>query len=248
MVKHQKALAFTLTLSLALFAALAVANAQGTATVAFLTSIGGTTDPTGTQTYADGTSVQITATVTDTGYVFTNFIILSGSTTTSTTDNPATLTVKGGETYAVQAVFNPIQGPPGGSLPSAADMANAAIVVILPAVGGTTTPKAGTYALANAVQMNIAANPSSGWTFSHWVITGSNMTGTAGHDPLNLEPTDNPYNVNHGYGATFYYQAVFTQTNAPSPSIPEIPAAMIAVLTVALVASVVASVVYRRRK
>jgi hypothetical protein len=236
-----------------MFAALSVANinteAQGSATVAFLTSIGGTTNPEGTQTYADGTPVQITATVTDPGYVFSTFIILGpGSTTTTSSDNPTTLTVEGGETYAVQAIFTPLQAPPGGNLPIASEMANAAIVVILPSAGGTTTPVPGTYALANATQLNLSATADSGWTFSHWVISGVNVTQSHGGYPVNLEPTDNPYNVNHGYGSTFEYQAVFTETNAPSPSIPEYSVAVIVVVAVALLLSAIATIVYKRRK
>jgi hypothetical protein len=114
-------------------------------------------------------------------------------------------------------------------------MSNLAIVVILPAAGGTTTPSPGTYAFDNASSLNLTATPDSGWAFSHWVISG-NIT-SHGAAPLNLEPTDNPYNVNHGYGATFYYQPVFTQTNepTPSPSIPEVSAVALAGLVLALI-------------
>ncbi len=253
MVKPQKPLATTLLLSLVIFAAIGFANinteAQGTATVAFLDSIGGITDPTGTQTYADGTPVQITATATDAGYIFSNFIILGpGSTTTTTTDSTTTLTVQGGETYVVQAVFTPLQAPPGSNLPVASEMANAAIVVVLPSAGGTTTPMPGTYVLANATSLNLSATADSGWTFSHWVISGVNVTESHGGYPVNLEPTDNPYNVNHGYGSTFEYQAVFTETNAPSPSIPEYSVAVIVVVALALIFSAVATIVYKRKK
>lgn len=246
MVKRQKVLAITLLLSLALVAALGAANAQGSATVAFLTAIGGTTDPTGTQTYADGTSVTITATPTDAGYVFTSFIILAGSTTIQTGDNPYTLTVQGGQTYAVQPIFSPVQAIPGSTLPSLTEIPNSAIVVLLQSAGGTTTPKAGTYAFTNATSLNIAATPNSGWKFSHWVISGPDVTTSHGGYPVNLEPTDNPYNVNHGYGSMFYYQAVFTQTNAPSPSIPEIP--IITVLIVALFAIAAGTIAYKHSK
>ncbi len=254
MAKKQKVYTFALLMSLAVFAAAGAVNigaqAQGQATVAFLTSIGGTTNPTGTQTYPDGQTITITATPTDPGYVFSNWVILAGSTTTTSTDNPTSLSVSGGTTYAVQAVFTPVLGPPGGNLPDLANMPDAAIVVVLAAAGGSTTPPPGTYALANATKLNLQANAASGWTFSHWVISGP-ITGH-GSAPLNLEPTDNPYNVNHGYGATYYYQPVFTQSGGaspgPSPTIPEFSEAAAAVLAVALVAVAVGTFAYKRKK
>ncbi len=79
-------------------------------------------------------------------------------------------------------------------------MATAAIVVVLAVAGGTTSPAPGTYALADATALNLKATPASGWTFSHWVISGPNLS--HGGYPYTATPTDNPYNVNHGYGNT----------------------------------------------
>jgi hypothetical protein len=117
-------------------------------------------------------------------------------------------------------------------------MANDAIVVVASATGGTTIPAAGAYALANATSLNLTAMPNNGWSFSHWVISG-NITSHGG-SPLNLQPTDNPYNVNHGYGQTYTYTPVFVQSGAsPSPTIPEFSgwvliALLITVLSIAL--------------
>jgi hypothetical protein len=132
------------------------------------------------------------------------------------------------------------------------NLANAAIVIILPAAGGSTVPSAGAYAFTNATAFNITAMPLNGWIFSHWVISG-NTSVSHGGAPVNLEPTDNPYNVNHGYGETYYYQPVFTQSGASgspgpsvSPSIPEFT--IVAVLVIIGALAIPAAVLVRKRR
>ena len=56
----------------------------------------------------------------------------------------------------------------------------------------------------------------SGWTFSHWVISGPNLS--HGGYPYTATPTENPYNVNHGYGNRYDYQAVFVPTGSTEPT------------------------------
>jgi hypothetical protein len=71
--------------------------------------------------------------------------------------------------------------------------------------------------LANATQFNLNAIPNSGWQFSHRVISGPNLS--HGGYPYTATPTDNPYNVNHGYGNRYDYQAVFFPTSTrPTPT------------------------------
>jgi hypothetical protein len=198
-------------------------------------SIGGTTDPAaGTYNYADGTSVTFTAAGdTQTGFSFLNWIITTSEGSRTSADNPLTFPVSAGSTYTIQAIFQVLQPIGATSLPK--DMSNAAIIGILAAAGGTTNPGPGTYALANANAFNLTAMPNNGWTFSHWVISG-NTNVNHGNAPVNLEPKDNPYNVNHGYGATYYYQPVFTQTGAsPSPSVPEFSVLAVLLLLGALI-------------
>jgi len=228
---------------------IASVKAQGQATVTILTSVGGTTNPAaGTTTYNDGTVVTLTATA-GTDFVFQNWEIITSTGGTIDTNNPTTLTVSGGVTYAVQAIFQPIQIPPGGvtvTNPSAA-----AIVVVLAAVGGTTSPAPGTYALENATQLNLTATPSSGWIFDHWVIGGYPLT--HGAYSFTDTPTDNPYNVNHGYGNTYTYQPVFSPTSTsptPTPTIPEFSAQATVTIAVLLVAVsiVFGAYTYRKRK
>jgi hypothetical protein len=218
MNKSNKIFALTLLTSLLILAALNVSvlsvNAQGQATVIVVDSVGGSTDPAaGTTTPADGTSVTFTATP-DATDQFSNWIIVTSTGSTTSTDNPFALTVSGGVTYTVQAVFSPVQAPPGGTLPTT--LATAAIVVVLTSAGGTTSPAPGVYALANAASLSLTATATTGWQFSHWVISGPNLS--HGGYPYTATPTDNPYNVNHGYGNRYSYQAVFTPVGSTEPT------------------------------
>jgi hypothetical protein len=215
----------TKLLTLTLLTALALAvlsptllsvNAQTQGTIVMLDSIGGTTNPApGTTTYPDGTDVTLTATPIDSSFVFAYWIVEAPDSPSATiTDNPATIPALGGVTFTVQAVFTPIQSPTGGQIPL--DLTSAAIVVVLPSAGGSTTPAAGTYALGNAENLMLTATAQSGWQFSHWTICGTSTN--HGGAPANWAPTANPYNVNHGYGYTYYYQAVFTKTGSTEPT------------------------------
>lgn len=267
MVKLPKTISLVLLASLLLLAAInfTVLNvkAQNQATVTILPALGGNTDPAnGTYQYNDGASVTITPNANgQNGFTFSYWLISTPSGARTSTDIPLTLTVSAGSTYTIQPVFLVIQPIGVQNLPK--NLSAAAIVVILPAVGGKTTPAPGTYAFDNASSLNITATPTSGWTFSHWAITGSDVTTGHGSIPTNLEPTNNPYNVNHGYGNTYYYQPVFTQTNAsptltptstssqsptpsasspsPSPTVPELSALTFGILLLAMIPVVIAA-------
>lgn len=238
MIKKLGISALFLVIILAAAASLVSVNAQGTATVNVQTATGGTTDVTGTTTYPDGSSVTITATATA-GFAFQNFVVSPSDNSGDMMifDNPMSFTVKGGVTYTVVPVFVAPLPIPG--LPAATDLTKAAIVIILPSAGGSTIPAPGTYALADATAFNLTAMASNGWQFSHWTISGANTS--HGSAPVNWTPTDNPYNVNHGYGATYRYQAVFAPIGSPgpSPSIPELPAIVLVALLLALIPVVV---------
>lgn len=190
-------------------------TAQGTATVVVLDTVGGTVTPAGTTTYPDGTAVTLTATEMDQSYIFSYWILSSDTGTEILNSNPATITVSGGQTYAVQPIFDVVQAPPGvARLPE--NLASAAIVVVLQSGGGTTTPAPGTYALADATTMMLTATPNSGWQFAYWTICGESTD--HGGAPVDLTPSNNPYNVNHGYGYTYNYQAVFTPVGSTEPT------------------------------
>lgn len=213
---------------------IASVKAQAQGSITMLTSAGGTTDPAmgSTNNYPAGTAVTLTATA-GTGFIFQEWDIVSASGGTVDLNNPTTLTVDSGATYAVQPVFTPIQQ----AAPTVpvTNFATAAIVVVLAAVGGTTTPAAGTYALADATSLNLQANAASGFTFDHWVIGGEPMN--HGAYSFTDTPTDNPYNVNHGYGNTYTYQPVFKPTSSTtSPTVPEFSGAAAIIVALALVA------------
>jgi len=212
-----KAKIFVLSLILAMLLTTTISstNAQSDATVTVQSATGGTTDITGTTSYAAGSSVTINA-IPDAGFVLSSWVLSpsDGSGDMVIADNPLTFTVAGGVTYTIIPVFIVPSAVPGRPLPT--DLSNAAIVVVLPSSGGTTIPPAGTYAMANAENLNLNAMPSNGWQFAHWTIYGVD-TGH-GAAPANWNPTNNPYNVNHGYGATYSYQAVFVPVGTTEPT------------------------------
>jgi hypothetical protein len=209
-------------------------KAQGTDTVVVYSSVGGTTSPdAGTYTYADGSTQTFTATDGN-GFIFQYWEIVTAAGGVTSTDNPLDL-ILNQSAYALQATFEPIifTGPVNKTI----DMSTDAIVVVLGAVGGTVSPAPGTYALASATTLNLLATPTSGWTFSHWIIGGTPMN--HGAYSFTDTPTDNPYNVNHGYGNTYSYQAVFTPTSSssssPTPKVPEFSSAAAALVAAILV-------------
>ena len=213
-----KFFALTLLTSLLLLAALnsnvISVKAQGQATVNVLDSIGGTTDPAaGTTTPADGTPVTLTASD-NSGFIFQYWIISTSSSSNVVYDNPTSITVSGGVTYSIQALFQPIELAPG-SIP-VTNQSTAAIIVVLAAAGGTTTPAPGTYQLADTSKSTLTATADSGWQFSHWVISG--MILSHGGYPFDPVPTNNPYPLDHGYGYTYNYQPVFTPTGITEPT------------------------------
>ena len=217
-------------------------KAQGQATVNVVSSVGGTTDPTGSgNLYNDGATVNLAATPAD-GYTFVYWTVSTDQYSIQLDTNPAPLIVSGGVTYSVTAVFWGLFPFPDTLMPP--DLSNAAIVVVLAGVGGTTSPAPGSYALANAAQTNLTATPDSGWQFSHWIISGPTDT-THGGVPFTLTPTDNPYAVGHGYGYTYYYQPVFTPTGSmePTPQPTATPAPMIGGLSMDSVIIIVLVVV-----
>jgi hypothetical protein len=228
--------ALVLVLILVAAAGLASVNAQGTATVTVNTAPGGTTDVTGTKTYNAGDTVTITAVPSD-NFALVNWIVSStdGTGETQPADNPLTFTAAGGATYTVTPVFVLPQPIPGQPLPL--NMRTAAIVIIYPSSGGVTTPAPGTYALADASNFTLYAIPNQDWQFAYWTICGANVS--HGTSPVNWTPTDNPYTVDHGYGETYRYQAVFTPINSgspnPSPSIPELSAIVLVAMLLAVI-------------
>ena len=243
------------------------AQTTSDAIVDVFSSIGGTTVPgPGTYNYANGTTIQIAANPAA-GWTFQYWIISGNYTPGHATQYPFTYTNESGiypivptpsgidslivtspmlnivcgygYEFAYQAVFTPssVSIPP----PVITGTSSDAIVSVLPAVGGTTNPGAGTYSYANGTAISLTATPSTGYQFQYWVISGAFTPGHAAPTPFSytnesgifpivpipsgidsLVATTNPLNVICGYGYTFKYQPVFTATGAtvvgPTPS------------------------------
>jgi hypothetical protein len=117
---------------------------------------------------------------------------------------------------------------------TASAQSDVATVVVLPSVGGTTNPVAGTYEYANGTIIQLSATPDAGYAFHYWIVSGDV---TPGHQPgrtnmvidpetgeiianFTLPPAltaidsliidTNSINITCGYGYTYTYQAVFT--------------------------------------
>ncbi|MGD0645176.1 MAG: hypothetical protein ABSA75_09750 [Candidatus Bathyarchaeia archaeon] len=219
-------------------------KAQGNASVSVIAAVGGTSSPAGgtTTSYPDGTVVTLTATA-GSGFSFFEWEIVTSLGGTNDLNNPTTLTVNATiGTYVIQPLFIAIQNTEPNAPVTTATLATAAIVVVLAGAGGTTTPPQGTYALASATALNLTATADSGWVFDHWVISGTPVN--HGSYSYTATPTDNPYNVNHGYGNTYTYQPVFsptspTVTNAPTATPKSSMSSSDTIIIVALVVIIV---------
>lgn len=237
--KSLKIVVFTLLTATLLMTAISLspgANAATTSQVVVYPAIGIQTDPVaGTyNSYNVGDSFTITATPGD-GFTFLSWTVAGASGAVNYIDNPLTI-ILNDSAYAIQANFQPtVIIPPA----TTATLASAAIVVILAGVGGTTSPLPGTYAISNATSMEITATASSGFTFSHWVIGGSPLS--HGAYSFTDTPSNNPYNVNHGYGNTYTYQPVF---NAISPATSPTPVAEFSSAAAIIIAAILIIVAF----
>jgi hypothetical protein len=243
-------------LSSMLLLSVASVKAQGQASVTIMDVLGGSTTPAaGTYSYNDGATVSLTATALD-GYEFVEWQIVTAGGATVDVLNPTTLTVTGGVTYAIQPIFDVVQTAPGGV--PVTDFSKAAIIIIPPSSGGTTSPPPGTYALEDATQTTLTATAANGWVFSHWSISGYPIDTEHGGDPFTGVRTENPYTVDHGYGNTYTYQAVFTKIGEATPTptgggggvmASTIDTVIIVVLVVIIIVVLIAlAVVMSRRK
>jgi len=222
-------------------------KAQNTATVNVLESIGGSTDPLpGTYSYADGTKVTLTATP-DQDLVFESWLISTDASNDTKGDNPYTLTVAGGVTYNVSAVFALLVLPPAFPSPQPSlPLSGYGSVSILNAVGGRTQPAAGTRSFTSVYRLKMTAIPESGWKFDHWVISGDTNTAHGGY-PFTLTPTDNPYTFDCGLGYNYTYQPVFVPVESGNggngqPTTGGLSTETIIILGVAVIAIIVAAI------
>jgi len=118
-----------------------------------------------------------------------------------------------------------------------AQESNDAIVIIQPSQGGTTDPGPGTHTYPEGTDIVLTATADPGYTFQYWIASGGYTPGhDEGQQPVITDPetgepivpapslpsisgidslvfTSNPANIDCGYGFTYTYQAVFTQTD-----------------------------------
>jgi hypothetical protein len=236
---------------------------QTNAIVVVSASVGGTTNPEpGAYTYGEGETVTLTATASS-GFKFQYWIIRGTYTighneppinfpenaasdpdwvpdfpspsevaedSLVVSTNPLTVICGYGYTYVYEPVFTPTTAPPATS---------EAVVVVVDAIGGTTNPGPGTYYYLDGSTISLSATPNSGYDFVYWVAVGED-----GH-PTTI--SDNPTNVQCGYGYTYSYQAMFAPEGAAQPSagVPMEYIAIIVVLAIVAVIAVVAAVMFR---
>ncbi|MGA3059531.1 MAG: hypothetical protein ABSD92_04085 [Candidatus Bathyarchaeia archaeon] len=251
MLKNSKALKVLvfalLTATLLMAVTSSIVKAQTQDTIVIYNAVGGTTDPLeGTTTAADGSSFTITATA-GAGFVFDSWSVATASGGVTYIDNPLTLTLNG--SLGIQPVFDPVTFvSPATTSETPAQLATNAIVVLVAATGGTTSPPPGYYSMTDATNLNITAIPASGFTFDHWVIGGTPMN--HGAYSFTDTPTNNPYNVNHGYGNTYYYQPVFdpiSTATSPTPKVNEFSSALTIFLALALIATAFGTYAFTKR-
>jgi len=235
-----------------------------TANVVVASSVGGSTTPSpGAYVYAYGATIELQATA-NSGYRFLYWTIKGAYTPNHnqppinypeqaaedpefvpsfpspsavaedsliTSSNPLKIICGYGYTYVYQPVFVPT---------TPATATSDAIVNVVNSIGGTTNPTPGTYYYANGSIINLQATASSGYDFQYWVAVGEDGHATT--------ISDNPTNINCGYGYTYSYQPMFAPTGSTpaSTSTPEIYFyVIIAVLAILVVVGLVLAVMYR---
>ena len=150
-------------------------------TLTILPSSNGNTNPTqGGYQYSENSQASIQATP-NTGYVFTNW--LRNGTNVGNT-NPYLLTMNAN--YELAAVFTPVPQY---------------TLTILPSSNGNTNLTVGAHQYIEGNQVSIQATPNAGYTFSNWILNGTNVGST---NPYALTMTSN-----------WELTAVFTQIPAP---------------------------------
>jgi hypothetical protein len=112
-------------------------------------------------------------------------------------------------------------------------------VMILPATGGTTNLDPGNYSYGNGTMLTMTANPSAGYKFLYWNVTGI-MNTQGDHDSMatdtsdmehggpfgelsdldSLILTDSEVTIKIDCAYTYQYQPVFapTQNSSPTPT------------------------------
>jgi hypothetical protein len=209
-------------------------KAQGTATVAILSSVGGTTSPAGgtSPSYTIGHSASFTATP-GSGWQFFYWIVTTAAGSTTYTTNPLSWDVTGAG--SVQAMFLPTT-----NATETPNPAGTSSIYVLVSAGGETTPASETYTYNVGSVATFTATPGSGFRFLCWVVAPATGGIVYTANPLN-------YNVTNGDCAV---QALFVPTSSTVtlPTIvDEYSSAAVVALTATLVAVAFATFAARRK-
>jgi hypothetical protein len=180
------------------------------------TTTGGTTNPApGTYSYAEGSSVNVTA-LPSTGYEFDHWT-LDG---VQRTENPITVLMNANHTLI--AYFRQI--PP-----------KEYTLTISVGTGGSTNPSPGTYSYVEGTTIQVRAYPATGYNFGYWLLDGVQYTSNPISVLMNMNhtliayfseippppPTRYKLNLNSTVGGT----------TDPAPSVYEYDAGVMAVVT-----------------
>jgi len=151
---------------------------------------GGTVLPSGTRSYADGTTVNVTATASN-GYEFTGWTG-TGAPTPATT-NPVTVTINADKTLTANFRESSTPNPTTYTLTIAATS------------GGTVSPAAGTRTYPADTTVRVTATATSDYEFTQW-------TGTGAPTPATTNPVTVTMNANKTLTANF------KQSSTPNPT------------------------------
>ena len=132
-----------------------------TYTLTISASTGGTTSPSGTQSYSAGTSASVTATA-GSGYIL-SYWLLDGTNAGSTNPIPITMSTN----HALQAIFT-------SSTPGTYQLT----VSVNDASMGTTNPSPSTYSKSAGSTVSVTAIASGSNSFDHWMLDGANVGNT----------------------------------------------------------------------
>jgi uncharacterized protein (TIGR02145 family)/uncharacterized repeat protein (TIGR02543 family) len=180
---------------------------------------GGTVSPAGTRSYADGATVNVTATATS-GYEFTEWTG-TGAPTPATT-NPVTVTMNADKTLTANFKQSSTPKPTTYTLTIAATS------------GGTVSPVASTYTYPADTTVRVTATASSGYEFTGWSGTGAPTPATTNPATVTMNAsktltanfresgTSNictiTFNINGGSGTTPSTQTVNAGSSTTLPN------------------------------
>jgi hypothetical protein len=176
---------------------------------------GASMNPTGTQTYAPGTSVPLTTTAAS-GYQFSSWSSSSGSITFDSASSSST-NAHIGSSGTITANFQVQSG-----------QSYQVNFVVSPAGSGTTNPTVGTHTYNIGSTIPITATAGNGYTFSSWTHSGSDIVITNPNSASTNAQINGAGTITANFISTTGYKLVFTAGTSQTLSVYE-PSARITV-------------------